>query len=77
MRGPSCQLSLETSNIRAALARVQIRTPSYPFVQFKFSVYGLTYVPDIHIRTRDLQCSHTSVGLAQARPNKIKCCYDN
>ena len=47
---------------------------SYPFVQFKFSVYGLTYVPDIHVhastRTCVLQCSHANVGLAQARPKK-------
>ena len=41
-----------------------------PFVQFKFSVYGLTYVRTGHTCTRDLQCSHTSVWLAQARPNK-------
>ena len=38
---------------------------SYPFVQFKFSVYGHTY----RTYTRVLQCSHASVGLAQARPN--------
>ena len=45
------------------LARVQIWNPSYPFAQFKFSVYGYeqTY-------THVLQCSSTSVGLAQARP---------
>ena len=28
-----------------------------------------TYVPDIHVHA-SLQCSHASVGLAQARPNK-------
>ena len=33
---------------------------SYPFVQFKYSVYGRTG----HTRTRDSQCSHASVGLA-------------
>ena len=37
----------------------------YPFVQFKYSVYGRSY----RTYTRILQCSHTSVGLAQARPN--------
>ena len=39
---------------------------SFPFVQFKISVYGRkqTY-------TRVLQCCHASVGLAQARPNEI------
>ena len=37
----------------------------YPFVQFKFSVYGHMY----WTYTRILQCSHASVGLTQARPN--------
>jgi len=55
------------------LAHVQIwnvRVPSFPFVQFKFSVYGHTYAcrqTDIH--THVLQCSPASVDLAQARPN--------
>ena len=54
-----------------ALARVQIwnvHVNGYPFVQFKFSVYGLTYV-DRH--THVLQCSLTSVGLAQAHPSYV------
>ena len=45
-----------TRKIRS-LARVQIwnvRAPPYPFVQFKFSVFGLTYVRTGHTRTRDL-----------------------
>ena len=33
---------------------------SYPFVQFKYSVYGQSYRTPIHV----LQCSHASVGLA-------------
>ena len=46
-----------------------VRVPSFPFVQFKFSVYGLTYA-DRQTDTRVLQCSHASVGLAPAHPNK-------
>ena len=38
---------------------------SYPFVQFKYSVYGRSY----RTPTRILQCSHASVGVTQARPN--------
>ena len=44
-------VSTFTRNNRA-FANVQIwnvHAPLYPFVQFKFSVYGLTYVPDIHV----------------------------
>ena len=40
----------------------------YPFVYFKFSVYGHTYVSR-HTYTHVLQCSPASVGLAQACPN--------
>ena len=40
----------------------------FPFIQLKLSVYGLTYA-DRQTYTRVLQCSHASVGLAQARPN--------
>ena len=57
-------------NIRAYIARVQIwnvHVRSYPFVQFKFSLYGHTY----RTYTCVLQCSHASVGLAQAHPNFI------
>ena len=39
---------------------------SYLFVQFKFSVYGHTF----RTYTCVLQCSHASVGLAQAHPNQ-------
>ena len=64
-----------------ALARVQIwnvRVPSFPFVQFKYSVYGLTQT-DRLTYTRVLQCSHASVGLTQARPNNslLWFVYDN
>ena len=31
----------------------------------------------IHTRTRDLQCSHASVGLAEARPNNGSKGYKN
>ena len=41
---------------------------SYPFVQFKYSVYGRSY-RTYSTYTRVSQCSHASVGLAQARPN--------
>ena len=41
---------------------------TYPFVQFKFSVYGHTQA-SIHTHAFCNTCSHASVGLAQARPN--------
>ena len=44
------------------------------FVQFKFPVYGHTQTYKhtyIRIYTRDSQCNHASVGLAQARPNNL------
>ena len=41
----------------------------HPFVQFKFSVYGHKQASR-HTHAR-AQCSHASVGLAQARSNKI------
>ena len=41
-------------------------TKLYPFIQFKYSVYGWSYRQTY---TRVLQCSHASVGLTQARPN--------
>ena len=64
-----------------ALARVQIWNvcvPSFPFVQFKYSVYGLTQT-DRLTYTRVLQCSYASVGLTQARPNNslLWFVYDN
>ena len=44
----------------------------HPFVQFKFSVYGhkqASKQASRHTHAR-VQCSHASVGLAQARPNQ-------
>ena len=46
------------------VARVQNRIRSF---NFKYSVYGRSY----RTYTRVSQCSHASVGLAQARPNKV------
>ena len=40
---------------------------SYPFVQFKFTIYGHNQASR-HTHPH-AQCSHASVGLAQARPN--------
>ena len=52
----------------ACLTHIHVRVPSFPFVQFL--VYGHTQT-DRQTYTRVLQCSHASVGLAQARPNNI------
>ena len=58
-----------------ALARVQIWNPAHPFVQFKYSVYGHKQASrHAYIYIRVLQCSPTSVGLAQARPNQATLC---
>ena len=36
-----------------------------------FNLYDLAYVCTRHTHTCILQCSHTSVGLAQAHPNEV------
>ena len=48
----------------------KVEMPLFPFVKLKFAVYGRKQT-DIHTYTRVSQCSHTSVGLTQARPNNI------
>ena len=69
-KGSSSQLPLGTLEHRSmirALARVQIWdvcAPSYPF-NLNCRYMALR----IHKRMRTLQCSHASVGLAQAHPN--------
>ena len=63
-----CSLAVALSyHSRRNLSRTPCSTcaKSYPFVQFKYSVYGRSY----WTYTRHSQCSHASVGLAQARPN--------
>ena len=52
-----------------ALACVRIWNPSHLFVQFKYLAYGHKQA-DIHTETHVLECSHASVGLAQAHPNQ-------
>ena len=62
-----------SQSITQNIARVQIWNvcvPSFPFVEFKFSVYGHTYA-DRQTYTHILQCSHASVGFTQACPNYI------
>ena len=68
---------ISTLGNRQCTLAIRLHTPSSIFVKFKhahlkFSAYGRkqtyihTYIPT-HARA---QCSHASVGLAQARPNK-------
>ena len=44
MRGPSCQLALTLKklNLKSTCA-CNVEMPSFPFVEFKFSVYGLKH----------------------------------
>ena len=58
-------LSLKTQSVSHSVCSTCAK--SYPFVQFKYSVYGRSY----RTYTRLSQCSHASVGLAQARPNNL------
>ena len=43
----------------------KVEIPSFPFVKFNFRYMAANR----HAYTRVSQCSHASVGLAQARPN--------
>ena len=63
------------SSLLNTLPRVQIWNPAHPFVQFKYSVYGHKQASrHAYIYIRVLQCSPTSVGLAQAHPNQATLC---
>ena len=75
VRGPSCQLTLNALNITNGIlfskcANLKCMLPSYPFVQFKFSVYGHTVVSKHTHASCNWQCSPASVGLTQARPSQ-------
>ena len=70
---PLRSIGIIAQNSFSTCAKLKSMLPSFPFVQLKFSVYGHTQSErqtDRH--THVLQCSHTSVGLAQGRPNYIK-----
>ena len=71
VRDPSCQLAL-SKFWASACANLKYMC-SFVSVQFKFPVYGHTQT-DIHTYTRASQCNYASVGLAQARPNKMTLC---
>ena len=63
VRGTSCQLAL-SKFWASTCAHLKC------MCSFKFLVYGHTQT-DIHTYTHVFQCNHVSVGLDQARPNKI------
>ena len=66
VRSPLSQRTLKSFSM---CAKLKCMCTFVPFVQFKYSVYGLTYVhrqTDMRMR---FTISHASMGLAQARPN--------